>query len=190
MWVRGGRAGSPHPAGLQGLPWLPHTRVAGASCFLSFVTRLDTSLLLDPRAVLGWAMGMATALVLMAGMEGNGVQVRSQKPHGLPRCGNAQFISPSRGPGAVPRAYAAEACVTPSPVPVGRNCHAVHAPRLQRSPGCWDSDPGSPLAPPHTPVLVMSPQPVWLPNETLRVFNSLTKTTVVTCKGSGTWRLL
>lgn len=46
--------------------------MVGASCFLPFVTRLDTSLLLAPtpapRAILEWAVGTVTALVLTAGV--------------------------------------------------------------------------------------------------------------------------
>lgn len=67
--------------------------MAGASCFLPFVTRLDTSLLLAPRAVLGWAVGMVTVLDLMAEMEGGGVHVRSQKPMTSPAVATPNLLA-------------------------------------------------------------------------------------------------
>lgn len=80
--------------------------MAGASCFLPFVTRLDSSLLLAPtmlvlRAVFGWAVGMVTMLVLMPEMEQDGVHVRAQKPQWwqypiyLPWCGTQRICSRS-----------------------------------------------------------------------------------------------
>lgn len=97
--------------------------MAGASCFLPFVTRLDSSLLLAPtmlvlRAVFGWAVGAVTMLVLMPEIEQDGVRVRAQKPHGLPSGGNTQFICP----GMVLSAHAVEAYVVPSPSLPGRSC--------------------------------------------------------------------
>lgn len=56
------------------VPRAPSICVARASCFLPSVTRLDSSLLRAPttlvlRAVLGWALGTDTTLVLMAGVK-------------------------------------------------------------------------------------------------------------------------